>query len=86
MNLGCKARDVITGFTGTVIAKTEWLNGCVRVMIQPNDLKDGKPIEAHTFDVQQVEVLDEKRHPQVMPAEKKPGGPKPEPSRSADPR
>lgn len=78
INLGSIARDKITGFVGVVIAKTEWLNGCRRFTIQPQELKDGRPIEACSFDEQQVDEIEGK--PATEPA-KRPGGPFPEPAR-----
>jgi hypothetical protein len=58
LKLGCTAKDTISGFSGTVVAITEWLNGCQRVTIQPREMKDGKPIEPHTFDAEQIEVVE----------------------------
>lgn len=55
--LGDDARHTITGFAGLVIALTTWLNGCVRVTLQPRELKDGKPLEHQTFDIQEVELV-----------------------------
>ena len=34
-NLGDEVKDTITGFKGIVVARTEWLNGCARVTVQP---------------------------------------------------
>lgn len=65
--LGCKARDSISGFTGIVVAITEWLNGCRRITIWPQEMKDGKPIGASTFDVEQVEYVDVGRQPSKAP-------------------
>lgn len=79
IELGAVARDSITGFTGVVVAITEWLNGCVRVSIQPKELKDGKPIEVVSFDVEQVELMS----PASDRVVRKTGGPHPEPSRAA---
>lgn len=80
--LGCKAKDRISGFTGVVVAITEWLNGCQRVTIQPEELKDGKPIENHTFDAEQIEVVVEIKQPERQPH----GGPSISPTRSSDPK
>lgn len=81
IKLGDTASDTITGFEGVVVARTEWLNGCIRITIQPRELKDGKPIESHTFDVQQVALVQAK--PRAI--EKRSGGPQPEPTRAKDP-
>lgn len=58
IKLGSKVRDKITGVAGIAIARTEWLNGCARITIQPQELKDGKPVDFTTVDEPQLEVLD----------------------------
>jgi len=58
--LGRRARDTISGFEGIIEARTEWLNGCYRIVIAPTHLdKDGKLIPNCSFDAEQVEVLPE---------------------------
>lgn len=54
---GDEAKDMITGFSGVVVAVTTWLHGCRRITIQPRELKDGKRVESDTFDEMQVEVI-----------------------------
>jgi len=81
IHVGDIARDSVTGFKGMVIARTEWLNGCARVTIQPQKLKDGKTIDAETFDEQQVEVVRSKYHS----PNRETGGPRPTPIRQKDP-
>lgn len=53
------AKDSITGFEGVVYAKTEWYNGCIKFLIQPKEMKDGKPIEPEWFDAEQLIKVDE---------------------------
>jgi hypothetical protein len=43
IELGCKAKDSVTGFIGTVTARCEYLAGESRVMIE--GLAEGKPVE-----------------------------------------
>ncbi len=81
VKLGDKARDTITGFQGIVVAITEWLNGCIRITIQPQELREGKPIDAVTFDVEQVSVVTEQAAPVLAPS----GGPCPDPIRDRGP-
>lgn len=58
MNVGDRVKDQVTGFEGIVVAKTEWLHGCVRLTVQPEKLdKDGKPREPGTFDEPQLLLL-----------------------------
>ncbi len=83
VNLGDKVKDKITGYQGTVIAKTEWMNGCHRVIVQAEGLKeDGNAKDSHHCDVQQIELLEESE----LPKSKAAGGPRPNPSRSSNPR
>jgi cellulase/cellobiase CelA1 len=79
--LGSKVRDNITGFTGIATGRTVWLYGCERICIEPQELKDGKPIDAAWFDDQRVELVEESA-PQVSPqSSATSGGPQRDPSR-----
>lgn len=81
--LGDKARDKVTGFTGIVIARTEWLHGCARITIQPQKLDPvkGTPVEAHAFDELQCERVAEAVVAPATTEERKKGGPRPDVSR-----
>lgn len=81
IKLGDKAKDKISGFTGTVTSHHKYLNGCERLSITPNELKDGKPIDAHTFDIEQIELVQADQHPMLKPT----GGPESEPARASIP-
>lgn len=81
INLGDIAKDSITSFTGVVTGDFRYLNGCRRLCLQPKELKDGKPIESHTFDVEQIELVERAAPRAVEPS----GGPMPTPMRQADP-
>jgi len=53
--LGAEVRDVVTGLAGIAISVSYFVNGCVRVCIQPR-AKDNKPAsEVEWVDLQQVE-------------------------------
>ena len=54
IKLGAKVQDEFTGFKGVVTARTEYLYGCIRVLVQPEGLKDGVPVEAQWFDEQRL--------------------------------
>lgn len=78
VKLGDKARDTITGFTGTVTSRHEYLNGCVRVTLTPNVLTpDGKMLDTPAFDVDQLEVLESNQFQKLRAS----GGPESEPAR-----
>lgn len=88
--VGDVVRDTISGFEGVAVAKTQWLNGCVRITIQPRALHDGKPVDNYTFDVEQLELTSPRqRHstesePEpVMPSQT--GGDRPSIGRNPDP-
>lgn len=89
IELGDRAKDTISGFTGIVVAITHWLNGCVRITLGAETLKDGCPVANYTCDEQQVVVIQKGARPAaettaaVAPA--KPGGPSISPTRAADP-
>ncbi len=82
MKLGDTARDTITGFQGVVIGETKWLHGCKRLVIQPRELKDGKPIDAQSFDEPQVELVET----DVAKTTSGTGGPAGDVPRRADPK
>jgi hypothetical protein len=55
--LGDRLKDSISKFTGICTSRTEWLNGCKRYLIQPEKMKDGKPIEPQWVDEEQVVLV-----------------------------
>lgn len=68
--LGAVAQDTITGFEGVVVCRSEWLYGCVRLMLQPQEMHEGQPLEAQTFDEPQLfmcttPVEDEEAEPEA---------------------
>ena len=78
INLGDVVKDTLTGLKGTVIGRTEWLYGCVRVIIQPTGVKDGKTADVTTVDEPQCVVIKKAKSATVPPRH----GPKPEAIRS----
>lgn len=58
--LGSTVKDQITNFEGVVVARTQYMTGCNRYAVQPRALdRDGKPIDWHNFDENQlVQVTD----------------------------
>lgn len=77
INLGDKVKDPVTGFTGIVVARTEWLYGCTRINVQPAVDKDGKMVEINSFDEPQLIVLKEGAIKVEKKEEKETGGPMP---------
>ncbi|KKL25932.1 hypothetical protein LCGC14_2400350 [marine sediment metagenome] len=70
--LGKMYKDRISGFTGVAIARTEYLFGCVRVMVEPTKLKkDGDFLPDGWFDEERLVAIKGKtiKHkPTVDPA------------------
>lgn len=81
LKLGDFARDVITGLQGIVVCEARWLNGCVRLTLQPKEIKDGKPVDMSTFDVEQLELV----AAEALPVGEPSGGPADQPARLPDP-
>jgi hypothetical protein len=81
IELGDVVRDSITGFQGVVIGTTQWIHGCIRLTIQPQELKDGRPIEVGTFDEPQLVLVTKAAIARGNP---KTGGPIATPSRRSD--
>lgn len=67
--LGSMVTDSITGFSGIVVARIEYLNGCIQYEVQPKALHEGKPVA--------TKWLDEQRLAEKQPDKDKarPGGP-----------
>ncbi|KKL85430.1 hypothetical protein LCGC14_1954830 [marine sediment metagenome] len=61
IKLGDKVKDKITGFTGTVVAKTEFLNGCIQYNVMPKGEKSNKMPEDMSIDAQSLEVVKAKK-------------------------
>lgn len=56
--LGKEVKDKVSGFKGTVVAVTTWLNGCIRVNVAPKVVKkDGALPDTQCFDIEQVEIV-----------------------------
>ena len=71
--LGDEVKDRITGFSGIITARTQWLTNCNTYGIKSRKLKDCKPIDALFFDEPDIELI----KPKVFeePTRKKTGGP-----------
>lgn len=84
--LGNRVRDRITGVEGVVIADCQWIYGCRRLTIQPQSLKDGRPVDNVTFDADQLEVLEASTPESFMVAkEALTGGPTPDTAQAETP-
>lgn len=82
IELGSIAQDKITGYVGMVTARTEWLYGCRRYVLQSREMKDGVPVADRGVDEDAIEVV-EAAPAHVLHGR---GGPGDVPRRQADPR
>jgi len=57
---GWLVKDSITGYTGIVTCKLDYLNGCMRIEVTPQERnkETGMPLESMVFDEPQLIVLD----------------------------
>ena len=57
VELGDRVKDRITGLKGIVTGVSEWLYGCRRLSVQPEEAKDAKPAETFWIDEPQAEIV-----------------------------
>lgn len=58
-NFGKKGKDKITGFTGIITAKCEYMYGCAQYCLSPEIDKDGKRVQTEWFDIGRIEIIGE---------------------------
>lgn len=63
VKLGDLVRDAVSGYTGIVVCCSLWLNGCWRIIVQSQEMKDGKIVESVCFDDLQLEVIEAEKVP-----------------------
>mgnify|MGYP001560420616 CR=1 FL=1 len=56
--LGARVKDRVTGLIGIVLSRAEHLFGCARYWVQPQELKDGKPVDGMWIDEDALEVIE----------------------------
>ena len=83
VRLGDEVKDTVTSFTGIAVARSEYLNGCVRFGVQ-GPLHDGVPTEWQWFDEGQLHVTIAGAVQLQLPLKEAPGGPHPNPVRNSD--
>ena len=67
IELGDKVQDIHTGFTGIVVAKTEFINGCVQFSVAPPwDKKSTLSVEEVCIDEQSLKILKKKKQPEEI--------------------
>lgn len=73
--LGAKAKDNISGFTGTVTGRTEYMTGCKQYLVEASS-KENAPAEAQWIDEGRLDVIQEAK---PIPEPETRGGPHPTP-------
>ena len=88
IKLGDRVKDKITGLKGIAIGATDWLYGCRRICVQPEEAKDGKPAESFHVNEPQLELIKERVIvPPIKTAEpKRTHGPREDAARRQDAR
>lgn len=72
--LGQEVKDKVTGYTGVIVCRTEYLTGCNRYSVQSRKLdKDSLPADWKAFDEDQLIDLKKNINHEV----KNDGGPQP---------
>lgn len=79
IKLGSKIKDKLTGFSGLAVAKTVWFSGSTTFQIEPTTMHEGKPVEAHCFEAQRVELIEEAAPPVSKNNSATSGGPQNDP-------
>ena len=69
-----KVEDTITGYRGTVVAKAEYLNGCIRFGVQPTVTKEGELPDWQWMDEQHRNVIEKRQQPAASAATGDHGG------------
>ena len=57
IKLGMEVKDKISGLKGIATSITEFIYGCRRIGVSPQELKDGKPMEESVIDEPQLEIV-----------------------------
>ena len=81
ITLGQTVRDRLTGLKGVATCRSEFLYGCVRIGVQPKEVKDGKPADWVYVDEPQLEVVGTKT---VKRPKNPPAGPRQDVTRNPD--
>jgi hypothetical protein len=82
--LGWKVRDIVTGYSGIITSRSQWLTGCNTYGILQQELKDFKPVEAQWFDETRLEIINDNNVLEFKEKEikKEPGGPQDTPQQT----
>jgi len=81
IELGQKGKDKITGFTGILTSRQQYITGCDQYTLTPGMNEDKELMEQYSFDEDRIKIIGRGILPKDVSNEKNPGGPH-RPSRS----
>ena len=61
IKMGCKARDIVTGFEGIVTSKTSYITGCSQYYLVSQSEDASKKAEGTWVDEPRLKVIDSKK-------------------------
>ena len=70
---GDEVQDKITGFTGIIVGRPQWIHGCNTYSVRARELKEGVPHDNILFDEPALEIVQIQALDFAQP--EKPGGP-----------
>lgn len=76
IRMGQKVRSIVSGFTGIVTGRVEYINGCVQYVVEPRVKEDGSRIDSQWVDEQNLEIVDQ-GIASTVPVALRAGGPQP---------
>jgi len=59
-DLGDEVRDIVTGFSGIIVSRSQWIHNCNTYGVKSKELKDGIPMANQWFDEPALEVIKKK--------------------------
>lgn len=65
VTLGQDVQDTLTGFSGIVTGRVEYITGCEQALVQPPVDKDAKFVDAKWFDEDRLKII--KAEPVTLP-------------------
>jgi hypothetical protein len=71
-NLGRKAKDKVTGFSGTITGYAQYLTGCDTYLLAP-PCPDGVHKDGHWYDAARIEFMEQHIKPEDVTDDEAPG-------------
>jgi len=56
--VGSEVVDSISGYSGIIIYRSQWLSNCNTYGVKSKEIKDGRPIEPVQFDEPQLNLIE----------------------------